>query len=314
MTRPGSFAVLLCGLPAIGFVLATPESAAAWCQSLNVQEPSASCAQRCLALDDFDASEIASRGIVDLEWNRSCIGMSYYPAGARFFDIPTARRIIAESAAVWSDLRCGSRQPFSLVLTEEPSQCGEPQTLFGRGNVNTIAWVSEGWETERGYDPDALAVTLTWSRSDTGEILDADMLLNQEHWSWAECPAAAGCTDGRVDLANTLVHEMGHVLGLAHTPEDRLATMWACAPPGQTLKRDLTDDDIDGICAIYPESDASVDCDYTPNGGFDPSCGTNEGCYCSAPPHAGPSLGATWYGIFLAIGALLAWRHRVAIF
>ncbi|KAJ9135091.1 hypothetical protein P3X46_032444 [Hevea brasiliensis] len=53
-----------------------------------------------------------------------------------------------------------------------------------------------------------------------------------------------------MDLESVALHELGHVLGLAHS-QDPNAVMHSGIAPG-TIKRDLTQDDIQGIQALYP--------------------------------------------------------------
>ncbi|KAJ9135088.1 hypothetical protein P3X46_032307 [Hevea brasiliensis] len=54
----------------------------------------------------------------------------------------------------------------------------------------------------------------------------------------------------KFDLESVAVHEIGHLLGLEHS-QDSNAIMYANIPPG-TFKRKLTQDDIAGIHALYP--------------------------------------------------------------
>jgi uncharacterized protein (TIGR03382 family) len=61
------------------------------------------------------------------------------------------------------------------------------------------------------------------------------------------------------DLQNTLTHESGHFIGLAHSPVPG-ATMNATTQPGETLKRSLSSDDIAGVCAIYPQAAGGCGC------------------------------------------------------
>jgi MYXO-CTERM domain-containing protein len=57
-----------------------------------------------------------------------------------------------------------------------------------------------------------------------------------------------------MDLRNTLTHEVGHFVGLAHA-RDPAATMDASTQMREVEKRTLAADDVDGVCAIYPAED-----------------------------------------------------------
>ncbi|KAF2308618.1 hypothetical protein GH714_011417 [Hevea brasiliensis] len=52
------------------------------------------------------------------------------------------------------------------------------------------------------------------------------------------------------DLEYVAAHEIGHILGLAHS-QDSNAIMYSIIPIG-IIRRELTQDDIDGIHALYP--------------------------------------------------------------
>ncbi|KAK4419602.1 Metalloendoproteinase 2-MMP [Sesamum alatum] len=54
---------------------------------------------------------------------------------------------------------------------------------------------------------------------------------------------------GSFDLLTVALHEVGHILGLGHSPNPK-ASMFAYFEPGKP--RDLNDDDIRGIQALYP--------------------------------------------------------------
>lgn len=55
---------------------------------------------------------------------------------------------------------------------------------------------------------------------------------------------------GAYDLQTIALHELGHILGLAHTPNPK-ALMYPYFEPGE--RKDLNEDDIRGIRALYPK-------------------------------------------------------------
>ncbi len=126
---------------------------------------------------------------------------------------------------------------------------------------NVLAWVRESeWS---GEWTDAFAVTVPLFETDTGRVLDADILF-KENFGWSL--QAEGDRE-QVDLLAIAVHEIGHLAGLDHS-ENRDATMFFSAVVGETYKRTLAADDIQGICHLYPKSqaegspcDSSLDCE-----------------------------------------------------
>jgi len=66
-----------------------------------------------------------------------------------------------------------------------------------------------------------------------------------------------GCT--YQDLQNTLTHEAGHFIGLAHSTVPG-ATMNPTTHPGETAKRTLSADDVAGVCAVYPTASGGCGC------------------------------------------------------
>ena len=107
-------------------------------------------------------------------------------------------------------------------------------------NSNTI-YFDENWS----QDPSLLALTYVWSNPQ-GEIIGFDLAVNATDHTWA--------TDGRTDandLLNTLSHEIGHALGIDHSPDVTLATMYPSSPAGEVHKRDLHEDDVSAALYLY---------------------------------------------------------------
>lgn len=108
----------------------------------------------------------------------------------------------------------------------------------------------------------ALAITTVTFETGTGELLDADIEINDTGYVFSACDPPA--CEVRHDLKNTLTHEMGHVLGLDHPPTNDPgaidATMFPSASEGDLEKRDLSGDDAAGLCTLFPSDEPAGNC------------------------------------------------------
>ena len=112
--------------------------------------------------------------------------------------------------------------------------------------TNLVAWgrVSGG----------AIAVTYVWYYVASGQLAEADVIMNKRlAWSWN--PAAAECAlVHSYDAQNILTHELGHVAGLddLYDPADRDLTMYGYGALGETKKNTLGEGDKLGANAVAP--------------------------------------------------------------
>lgn len=98
----------------------------------------------------------------------------------------------------------------------------------------------------------ALAVTFVWwytSGPEAGEILDANMVVNGFTHRWTTDPDAA---PDRYDLQAVVAHEVGHALGLGHSPVGG-ATLFPRTAPGNAFPRTPSLDDEAGLAVLAPE-------------------------------------------------------------
>jgi hypothetical protein len=245
----------------------------------------------CLALAATPAAAYV-RAVTDsgvpLAWKSPCVTMDFFigdaPAGMSAAEYLAAAGF---GARAWSHaaLSCTA---LSINIGSQPGATTE----IGRDGRNVIVFRQDNW-CEQGtpdvcYSPNALAVTSIFKNKVTGEIVDADMELNAVSFTWADLviqPELASRTT--VDFQNTVTHELGHVMGLAHpcySPNDgggrlnddrgtpeldctdanlpasvRETTMFPSVSTGDVDRRTLSPDDAQAACDIYPGTHSACD-------------------------------------------------------
>lgn len=276
------------------FVLSLPSTTRAWCRSTTDRTPVAPTSCNALGLP--------------LEWHRRCFTYAIDRRGSVSMPLASIRAVAARSFATWEDVDCaGTSLGFAFMEADELALCQDAEYSSNDGNVNVIAFVDD-FEA-RMLMPSAYAVTIVWHSESTGEIYDADILVNEERGPYGVCPEI-GCLDGTVDLENVLTHEAGHFLGLAHSAVLD-STMYYEAPRGQTDKRSLDPDDVAGICAAYPTGSLPDDCSFRPRHGLDVDCENESSGRCSAAaPGATGRPGAAIASLLVGASALVVLGRR----
>ena len=132
------------------------------------------------------------------------------------------------------------------------------------GNPTTLDLVADTSSTDGANEiyfasiPDAnvLGYTIVWStRSrgrNAGQIVEADMVIDDDDWNWYTGSGAAGST--QIDFWSVFTHEAGHWVGMGHTDTTVLCsgqTMYPYVSYGDSTKRALGAGDIAGVSALY---------------------------------------------------------------
>ena len=120
-------------------------------------------------------------------------------------------------------------------------------TPFGVDNVNILKTNMTAAEYAAGGFGDALAVTNIAVSTQTGDIVDADILVNPT----VEFSTDPTTPSNRYDFESVLTHEIGHFLGLDHSAI-LSATMFPRVSQGVNGSRVLSSDDIAGLSSLYP--------------------------------------------------------------
>lgn len=175
-----------------------------------------------------------------LYWRKDYFPIPYFIARDTFDGDGAVIRDIDRSFFTW-------REVTGITVDFIPMGCIDQGRNLNDG-YNTILMVHDHWP----FDASAIAITrnfyIAGDTPDSGLILDSDILLNAEDHTFA--------TDGNGtshDVRNIVTHEVGHFLGLGHetVPEDTTATMYAQASTGETMKRTLEANDLEGIQSAY---------------------------------------------------------------
>jgi len=172
-----------------------------------------------------------------IRWADSKVVLQVEPAVAEMLPAGQVRRALEISTDAW---RGFTGVPDIAISTGLPGKLGH----HGGDPTNGI-YLPAIWD----HEADKLAITIVTYEMASGRLLDADIVVNPH--------VAFGMLDeqsrsaGAYDLAAVMTHEMGHVLGLGESEDDRMATMWPYADQGDTHQRTLSEDDEDGILDAY---------------------------------------------------------------
>ena len=130
------------------------------------------------------------------------------------------------------------------------------------------------------------ATTNTRANS-SGNIIYSGILLNANPSGSAEISNLS-----RGELEVTIAHEIGHVLGLGHSSDSQSLMYFTIGAKTAAI---LTQDDMDGIAQIYPQSDFS-------GGGF--------GCSAVHMTGKNPTFFWFWTGLLMLCAIVFLFRKR----
>jgi hypothetical protein len=203
-----------------------------------------------------------------LWWRSACIGYELDRAASKRVDFDDFLSAATNAFAAWTGATCptGMSSASSRVSIEVrylgPVDCSRATYDLTGPNQNVITFHDDQWpyeERDRGQSGEAvspvIALTTVSFDPESGEIVDADVEINSADHDVVSFTDMPGPPTDAYDLQAVLTHELGHFLGLAHSP-DQQAVM---NPSGDSdtgrskmPRRALEDVDVAGICAIYP--------------------------------------------------------------
>ena len=264
-----------------------------------------------------------------LYWAASCALVTIADEGTRAIGGDAEFAVIDAVLATWNT---GTESCSYMHAMSNGRRAGQE---VGTDRLNLIKFRDVTWcrpavddDPPRCYSPNTAGITTVTYVDEPdgardGEIIDADIELNGVDFAISINGITLGTQSCLAELSNTLTHEIGHLLGLEHScraptdpprvdgdgndvplctqtsdPEITEATMYNFQDCGEVKKATLEADDIDAICAVYPESDDPGTCEPPDTG-----TSTCAGCAAGGSP-AGPVL------LGVGILALITRRRR----
>lgn len=176
-----------------------------------------------------------------------------------------AKEAVMQAFGHWveSDPRLPDITFDSGQTSAEPKRDGKSTVSFAR-------------ITAPGHERD-LAITMTYSDDESGEIVEADVVLNSIYAVGvlkAREDSSRGSVSGddekrsagtmndesedcqnRYDVQNITTHEAGHFFGLGEDPVERKATMFQNIDQCETHKRALSATDVAAVTTLYAQSE-----------------------------------------------------------
>lgn len=262
-------------------------------------------------------------------WDGGCVAITPTEGGA--VNVGEERSMTQLQAAI-DDWESATRDCSYMRFSLQPRASTGG---VGYDGINHVSYLHRRWGVEDDdgfvpYDTHAAAITTIHfienkASPNDGRIVDGDIELNAVDFTYGVLGVAR--QSGVTDIENTLVHELGHLIGLDHTCADGSrrtlpldhrsmpvprcsesppsevieSTMYNYADVGEIKKRTPEGDDVAGFCAIYPLAADPGECD--PGERW-----IERGCSAAAGARGG-SLGAIAAGLAL-LGLALRRRPR----
>lgn len=178
-----------------------------------------------------------------VEWTQTYTFEVNQNGSTNITDIDRVEQIFFDSFFQWSDQNCTDWSwSYEGRTNRSPTNNGD--------NLDIIGFTSS-WP--RNYGDAYSTIGLTMAMFNWQENTEADVTFNEQVWTFVEGTPANWTY--QADLQSIATHEFGHVLGLGHT--NRAGSTMVPSYDDTTGFRTLGNDDVNGVCSLYPGSGGS---------------------------------------------------------
>ncbi len=197
----------------------------------------------------------STKSIVQVKWQNGPISWRMNRTfGSNIKGSHDPAEVVRKSFTAWSSI------PTAAITLSEDSPTDDGAAYDGKNMILTNL-IPDQW-LRLGLGSDVLAVTLSnWADTSggmdrngqpiafPGQLMDADIVFNPRYvFSTSDTVPV-----DQFDFQSTLAHEIGHLLGLDHSPLVSSTMFWV-ADIGIGSFKPLTADDIAGVSTIYPSA------------------------------------------------------------
>ena len=186
-------------------------------------------------------------GPVRLRWDSDRVPFILAGAGSADMAPEIAFSAIRQAFDTWASV-----ESSRLQFIDEGVDAGA--TANRRDRRNVIIFDETGQTLQAPTGTGIIAVTRLNSDVNDGSILDADIIYNGRDFTFSVSPNGS-----QIDLVDVTVHEVGHFIGLDHTPlggppaSQPTMNPFYSGSPGAASS--LAADDIAGISHLYPTAE-----------------------------------------------------------
>jgi hypothetical protein len=199
-----------------------------------------------------------------LHWASPCLTYSVQVDGSpkSKLDADQVQAFVEQALSAWKAARCpGGGSPRFEAQFRSYVSCDRREAVCDdpSKNANVVMFHDSGWLEGAGR----IGVTTPTGGTRSGLIVDADIEINAQDFSFVSDPSGMMSTS----LLYVLTHELGHFLGLAHTQVGG-AVMFEGLQSVSFSRNLISADDAAAICAAYPPG-PMLSCGSPPASNYD---------------------------------------------